>query len=130
MGFTSVIIAAIAAFAAGAAYYMLLSKPWMEASGIKVGADGKPENNSPAPYIVALICMIIVSGMMRHIFALSGITDLSKGLVSGIGIGLFFISPWIFLNTGYSNRPWKLAVIDSGYAIIACGIIGAILTVV
>ena len=64
---------------------------------------------------------------MRHTLALSGIDTVSKGLQSGFGIGLFFITPWIFINTGYSNRPWKLAVIDGGYATAAAAIIGAVL---
>ena len=129
MGLVSVIIAAIAAFAAGAAYYMALSKPWMEAANIAVGPDGKPVNDGPLPYIVSFVMIILVAGMMRHTFALSGIEGLSKGLTSGFGVGAFFISPWIFVNNGYSNRPWKLAVIDSGYAIIAATIIGGVLTV-
>ncbi|MDG0989057.1 MAG: DUF1761 domain-containing protein [Yoonia sp.] len=129
MGLVSVIVAAIAAFAAGAAYYMALSKPWMEAANIAVGPDGKPVNDGPLPYIVSFVMIILVAGMMRHTFALSGIEGLSKGLTSGFGVGAFFISPWIFVNTGYSNRPWKLAVIDSGYAIIAATIIGGVLTV-
>ena len=129
MGLLSVIVAAIAAFAAGAAYYMALSKPWMEAANIAVGPDGKPVNDGPLPYIVSFVMIILVAGMMRHTFALSGIEGLSKGLTSGFGVGAFFISPWIFVNTGYSNRPWKLAVIDSGYAIIAATIIGGVLTV-
>lgn len=129
MGLVSVIVAAIAAFAAGAAYYMALSKPWMEAANIAVGPDGKPVNDGPLPYIVSFVMIILVAGMMRHTFALSGIEGLSKGLTSGFGMGAFFISPWIFVNTGYSNRPWKLAVIDSGYAIIAATIIGGVLTV-
>jgi len=129
MGLVSVIVAAIAAFAAGAAYYMALSKPWMEAANIAVGPDGKPVNDGPLPYIVSFVMIILVAGMMRHTFALSGIEGLSKGLISGFGVGAFFISPWIFVNNGYSNRPWKLAVIDSGYAIIAATIIGGVLTV-
>jgi len=129
MGLVSVIVAAIAAFAAGAAYYMALSKPWMEAANIAVGPDGKPVNDGLLPYIVSFVMIILVAGMMRHTFALSGIEGLSKGLTSGFGVGAFFISPWIFVNTGYSNRPWKLAVIDSGYAIIAATIIGGVLTV-
>ncbi|MDG1866257.1 MAG: DUF1761 domain-containing protein [Yoonia sp.] len=129
MGLVSVIVAAIAAFAAGAAYYMALSKPWMEAANIAVGPDSKPVNDGPLPYIMSFVMIILVAGMMRHTFALSGIEGLSKGLTSGFGVGAFFISPWIFVNTGYSNRPWKLAVIDSGYAIIAATIIGGVLTV-
>ena len=68
--------------------------------------------------------------MMRHSFALSGITGVDKGFTAGLGIGLFFISPWIFINVGYSDRPWKLAVIDAGYATAAAAIIGVILTLV
>ncbi len=129
MGFVSVIAAATAAFAFGAAYYMALSKPWMAAAGIEVGEDGRPVNGgSPTPYIVSFICIVLVAGMMRHTFALSGINTLAKGLQSGLGVGLFFITPWIFINTGYSNRPWKLAVIDGGYATAAAGIIGLVLT--
>ena len=129
MGLISVIVAAIAAFAFGAAYYMVLSKPWMAAAGIEVGEDGNPVNSSsPTPYIVSFICIILVAGMMRHTFALSGIDTFGKGLQSGLGVGLFFIAPWIFINTGYSDRPWKLAVIDGGYATAAAMIIGGILT--
>ena len=128
MGFVSVIVAAIAAFAFGAAYYMVLSKPWMAAAGIEVGPDGNPVNSGNSlPYIVSFICIILVAGMMRHTFALSGIETFWKGLQSGLGVGLFFITPWIFINTGYSNRPWMLAVIDGGYATAAATIIGGVL---
>ena len=129
MGLLSVIVAAVAAFAFGAAYYMALAKPWMAAAGIEVGPDGKPvDAESPVPYIVSFICILLVAGMMRHTFALSGVDSFGKGLQSGFGVGLFFITPWIFINTGYSNRPWKLAVIDGGYATAAATIIGGVLT--
>ncbi len=129
MEFLAVIVATIASFAFGAFYYGALSRPWMEASGVPVDADGKPVGaNNPVPYIVSFVCILLVAGMMRHSFALSGIDTVGKGLVAGLGIGLFFIAPWIFLNTGYSARPWKLAVIDSGYAIATGAICGTILT--
>ena len=66
MGFLSVLVAAVAAFAAGAVYYMALAKPWMEAADIEVGPDGKPVNDGPTPYIVSFIMIILVAGMMRH----------------------------------------------------------------
>lgn len=129
MQFLSVILAAFGSFAFGAVYYMVLAKPWMAASGVSVGPDGKPTNSSnPLPYVVSFVMMILVAGMMRHTFALSGIETMGKGLVSGLGVGLFFITPWIFINIGYSDRPWKLGVIDGGYATFGCAIMGAILT--
>lgn len=128
MGYLAVIAAAIATFAVGAAYYMALAKPWMEASGIKADVDGRPTSDaSPLPYIVSFVMIILVAGMMRHTFALSGIDTIGKGAISGFGVGAFFISPWIFINTGYSNRPWKLAFIDSGYAVLGCAVMGLML---
>ncbi len=122
------IIAAVAAFAVGAGYYMGLAGPWTEAAGIEVDEEGKPVNDGPTPYIVSFVMILLVAGMMRHTFALSNIDTVGKGIVSGLGIGAFFIAPWIFINTGYSNRPWKLAIIDSGYAILAATVIGLVLT--
>ena len=77
---------------------------------------------------MAAVAMLVVAGMMRHTFALSGIYMFGKGLVSGLGIGLFFISPWIMINNGYTSRPFKLTLIDGGYATFGSGIMGALLT--
>ena len=127
MDFLAVIVAAAAGFGFGAVWYMMLANPWMEAAQIKVGPDGQPENKSPAPYIMAALAMLLVAGMMRHTFALSGIETATKGLVSGLGIGLFFISPWIMINNGYAGRPFKLTLIDGGYATFGCALMGLIL---
>ena len=128
MGVLAVIVAAIAGFAFGAVWYMTLQKPWVEASGIEVNEKGQPVDASVTPFIMAGVAMILVAGMMRHTFALSGIDTPMKGLVSGLGIGLFFISPWIMINNGYGRRPFKLTVIDSGYATFGCAVIGLVLT--
>ena len=127
MNFLAVIIAATAGFAFGAVWYGVLSKPWMDAVGLKLGADGRPEGSSKTPFILAGIAMILVAGMMRHTFSLSGIDTTGKGLLSGLGIGLFFISPWIMINNGYAGRPFRLTLIDGGYATFGCAIIGLVL---
>ncbi len=128
MEFLNVIVAALGSFAFGAIWYMTLSKPWMEASGVEVGEDGNPANSSdPKPYIMSAVSAILVAGMMRHMFATSAVDTIWEGLVSGFGVGAFFITPWIMMNNGFSGRPFKLTMIDGGYAIIGCSIIGAIL---
>ncbi|PVA07634.1 DUF1761 domain-containing protein [Thalassorhabdomicrobium marinisediminis] len=128
MGFIAVVVAAITGFAFGAVWYMALAKPWMAAANIKTDANGRPEGDTALPYIMAAVAMLIVAGMMRHSFALSGIDTVGKGLISGLGIGLFFISPWIMINNGYTGRPFKLTLIDGGYATFGCAVIGAVLT--
>jgi hypothetical protein len=128
MGFLAVIAAAIAGFAFGAVWYMALQKPWVAASGIEVDENGRPVGESALPYVMAGIAMILVAGMMRHAFVLSDITTPMKGLVSGLGVGLFFVSPWIMINNGYGQRPFRLTLIDGGYATFGCGVIGLVLT--
>lgn len=128
MEFVSVIAAAIAAWIFGAVWYMALARPWMAAAGIKAGPDGKPEGNSVTPYVLSILAMIIVAGMMRHTFASSGVTSAGAGVIGGLGVGLFFISPWIMINNAYGMRPFRLTLIDSGYATFGCAIMGAVLT--
>lgn len=100
----------------------------MAAAGIKAGEDGKPVGASALPYVLSIVAMVIVAGMMRHAFATAGIDTFGKGLISGLGVGLFFISPWIMINNAYGMRPFRLTLIDGGYAAFGCAIIGAILT--
>ena len=128
IGFLNVIVAAIVGFAIGAGWYMGLAEPWKKHSKVPLGPDGNPENNgSPVPYIGSFICILLVAGMMRHTFQLSGIDTIGKGFVSGLGIGLFFITPWIFLNNLYTMRSLKLGLIDGGYATVACAVMGAVM---
>ena len=127
MGFLSVIVAAVCGFAFGAVWYMTLAKTWVVAAGIKVDENGKPVNDGPLPYIMAFVAMILVAGMLRHTFSMAGIDSLGKGLVAGLGVGLFFISPWIMINNAYGQRPFKLTLIDGGYATFGCAVMGAVL---
>jgi hypothetical protein len=129
MELLNIVAAAAGSWVFGAIWYMALSKPWMEAAGIPRDENGRPQGNgSPMPFVLSAICMIIVAGMMRHIFAMAAVDSVGKGLMSGLGIGLFFIAPWVMINNAYGMKPFRLTLIDGGYAIIGCTIIGLILT--
>ena len=128
MAFFGVFLAAIANFVFGAVWYMALAKPWMAASGVVFGEDGHPSNRSDLiPYITSFIAAVLVAGMMRHVFALSGIDTFGKGAVSGFGVGLFLVTPWIATFYGFGGKPRLLTLIDSGYATLGCTVIGAVL---
>ncbi len=127
MELISVIVAAAAAYGFGAFWYMKWVKPWIAASGIAVDANGNPANKSAAPFIIAGVAMIVVAGMMRHVFGMAGIDTIGAGLVSGFGMGAFIALPWIVTNYAYSDRPKALTYIDGGYAVFGSTIIGAVL---
>ncbi|MEO8243537.1 MAG: DUF1761 domain-containing protein [bacterium] len=126
-----VLVAAAGSWLFGAVWYMVLAKPWMAAARVAVGPDGRPKNAaSPLPYILSAVCMLLVAGMMRHVFSMAAMTTVVEGLMGGAGIGLFFISPWIMINNAYAGRPFTLTLIDGGYATIGCTIIGVLLMLV
>jgi uncharacterized protein DUF1761 len=128
MEILNVAAAAVAAFVLGAVWYNVLSKQWIEASGVSCDSEGRPVNmQKPQIFGLSFVLIVIVAGMMRHIFASAGIVGLSSGLVSGIGIGLFFISPWIAINNLYAGQPFKLTLIDGGYATLSCAVMGLVL---
>ncbi|MCB2137191.1 MAG: DUF1761 domain-containing protein [Rhodobacteraceae bacterium] len=128
MELVNVLVAAAAAYAFGAVWYMSLAKQWVAASGVACDADGKPANKSKAPFVISAVAMIVVAGMMRHMFGMAAIDTFGKGLVAGFGLGAFIALPWIVTNYAYSDRPKALSYIDGGYAVIGCTIIGAVLT--
>ncbi len=128
MGYLAVLVATIAAFIFGAVWYSVFAKPWMADSGVPVGDNERPQNaSSPVPYVTCFVAQILVAGMLRLMMDQIGITSLGNALQWGAAVGLFFITPWIALNNGYSMRPFRLTMIDGGYATFGCAIMGAVL---
>ncbi len=129
MQFLAVIVATVAAYAFGAVWYIYMSKPWIKAAGIPVDASGKPQGNgNPLPFVVGFVCILLVAGMMRHMFATAGLDTPIEGLMGGFGIGAFLITPWVVMNYTYAARPFALAMIDGVYSIVGCTIIGIVLS--
>ncbi|NKX45307.1 DUF1761 domain-containing protein [Roseicyclus persicicus] len=128
MGVLAVIAAAAASWVFGAVWYMTLSRTWMEAAGVPVGPDGKPAGGgSPLPFLLSALAMLVVAGMLRHLLVMAGIAGAVPAATTGLGVGLFFIAPWIMINNAYAMRPFRLTLIDGGYAVIGCGLMGLVL---
>jgi hypothetical protein len=129
MEILNVIAAAVAAFAFGAVWYITMGAAWARAAGVPVDAAGKPVSDGGAmPFVIGLVAMVIVAGMMRHIFATTGVATLGAGIIGGFGIGAFLITPWVAMNYAFAGRPASLTLIDSVNAVVGCAIMGAVLT--
>ncbi len=124
MEFLNVLAAGAAAWIFGAVWYMALSKGWMEASGL---TPETIDNKNPLPYIVSLIGAILVAGMLRHVMASAGIDTMLKALMTGAGLGLFVVLPWIVNNVLYGQRDKRLIWMDGGYPVIGMIIMAIVL---
>ena len=123
MGIWNVIIAGLAAWAAGLVWYARFGAARQAAGGEPLSGRRRV-----SVALAAAIVMILVAGFLRHIFFVSQLTsNIPLGFVAGLGVGLFFVGPWLWLVNLADARPVRLALIDGGYATIATGIMGALL---
>ena len=128
MEYLNVIAAGAGAYVFAAVWYIAMSKPWMKAAGIPVDANGRPLGSGSAmPFVVGIVAQILVAGMMRHIFATSGIVSIGGGAVAGAGIGAFIIAPWVAMNYSFAMRKPALSVIDGVNSVVGCTVMGMIL---
>ena len=113
----SVPAAAVAAYAFGSVYYMLLAKPWMAALG-KTEADIKPDGKmDPTPFIVAfvsqLVMAFVLAGLIGHLGA--GQVTPWNGLISGFFVWIGFVATTIATNHGFQGARFSLTLIDAGH---------------
>ena len=126
MNYLAILIAAVAGFAWGAAYYMTLSKQWLAAAG-KV-----EPNKSVTPFIISFVALVVMafvlSGAIGHLGP--GNVTVKNGIISGVILWAGFIATTIFVNNAYPGRKYMLSVIDCihwlGVVVIQGAIIGAL----
>ena len=131
INYLAVLIAAIAGFAFGAAYYMSLSKPWLAAIGKtkeQIAAEGK----GPMPFIVSIVALAVMAwvlaGGIAHLGP--GQVTLRNGIVSALFMWLGFVITTMAVNNAFGQRKASLTVIDGihwlGVLVIQGAIIGAL----
>ena len=131
VNYLAVLIATVAGFAFGAAYYMSLSKPWLAAMGKtkdELAAAGK---GSPVPFIVSIVALAIMAwvlaGTMGHLG--QGQVTLKNGVISALFVWLGFVITTLAVNYSFGQRRPMLTVIDGihwlGVLVIQGAIVGA-----
>ena len=108
----AVIVATIAGFAVGAAWYMTLGTQWMAA----IGKTRDQLDAGPVPYVIGvaveLVTAIVLAVVIRSIF---GEVNVANGLLTGAVMWLGFVISPMILNHRYQNMPWSLTVIDGAH---------------
>ena len=125
INYLAVLLAAVGAFAWGAAYYMTLSKQWLAA------VDRTEPNKSPAPFIISFVALLVMgtvlAGSVGHLGP--GQVTLRNGIISGLFMWVGFVATTVFVNNAYPGRKYMLSILDSihwlGVLVIQGAIIGA-----
>ena len=108
----------------------IFSKAWRSAikqHGVKLGQPD--QSGMGTKLIVTLVCNLIAALVLaRVIHQLHGV-DLLRGLKIGAGVGLGFCATALTMTYVWQSPPRRLWAIDTGYHIVGCIIMGAILSV-
>ena len=128
MNYLAILIAAVAAFAWGAAYYTTLSRQWLAAVGMSKEQLG--QKRSAVPFVISFVALVVMSwvlaGTLGHLGP--GQVTPKNGMISGLFLWLGFIATTVFVNNAYPGRKLSLSVIDSihwlGVVVIEGAVIG------
>ena len=127
MNYLAIVIAAVAAWLAGAGWYMALGRTWTAALGTE---KMTPAGQRPAaflPYVYAFIAELlmawILAGLLGHIGALT----VRGGIISAAFCWLGFVMTTMVVNNIFAGRDARLLLIDGGHWLLVLVLMGAII---
>lgn len=126
-----ILVAAVAAWLAGAAWYMLLGKQWMAALGTTSEKMQEARNQPGAmlPFIYAFLANLVMAWVLASLIGHlgPGQTTLRNGIISGAFCWLGFVIPSMVVNNSFARRDPRLLAIDGGHWLIVLLLMGAII---
>ena len=131
MNYLAVLIAAVAAWLAGAVWYQALAKPWMAAAGITPEAmqAARQRPGAVLPFIYAFVAALIIAwvlaGVLGHLGP--GQVTLRNGVVSALFCWFGFVFTTMLVNYSFGMRSAKLLLIDGSYWLLVMVMMGAII---
>jgi len=121
----AVIIAAIVGYAAGAAWYMSLSKPWIAAQGFS--HESLQANRSPMPFIITFVANLVMAFMLAGVIGHLGPVTLRSAVISAVFLWVGFVLTTMSANYSFARRPLKLFAIDAGHWLLVLVLQGAVI---
>jgi hypothetical protein len=131
INYLAVLIAAAAAWAAGAVWYMALAKPWMAAVGTtkeKIAAS-KTQPGASLPFVFAFAACVIMAWVLAGIVGHLGPGQVTprNGVISGLFCWVGFVITTMLVNNSFAMRSRMLLLIDGGYWLVVLALMGGII---
>jgi hypothetical protein len=126
-----ILVAAIAGFAFGAAWYAALSRQWMAARGLTGTELRARTGRSPVPFVISFIALLVMATMLSGVLVhlrLGGMPMSARtGAISGFLLWLGFVITTMAVNHAFQGERRALTLIDGGHWLGVLLIQGAIL---
>jgi hypothetical protein len=128
LNYLAIVIAAVVAWLAGAAWYMALGKTWMAALGVtrEQMEVAKREPGAWLPFVYAFVAELVMAWVMAGLLGHIGALTLRGGVISGAFCWLGFVLTTMLVNNSFGRRDWRLLLIDGGHWLLVLLLIGGI----
>lgn len=105
----AVVLATVVSFAFGAAWYMGLSKPWLDA----VGKTKEELGVGYTPFIWSVVVELIMAYFLALFTPmLMGTTSVGAAIQVAVLLWLGFVITTLIMNHRYEGMKWSLTIID------------------
>jgi hypothetical protein len=135
INYLAILIAGVAGWLVGAAWYNLLAKPWVAAHGktmeeFKAQVDANRGTvHAWLPFALALIAEIVMAwvlaGIVGHLGP--GQVTIRNGVICALFAWLGFVVTTMLVNNAFSGRRYALTAIDAGHWLAVLLVIGAVI---
>jgi len=114
--YIAVVVAAIASFAFGSIYYMVLGRHWRAAIG-KTEEQMKDDGMKPSVFIVAALAQLVMAWVLSGIIGHLGTDQVTvvNGLISAGFVWVGFVATTLAVNHGFQGARKSLTLIDGGH---------------
>ncbi len=121
INYLAVIIAAVAGWLVGAAYYIGLANPWVAAHG-KTREAFKAEQaanegtvHAWLPFALALLAELVMAWVLAGMVGHLGAVTIRSAVVSALFVWAGFMVTTMLINNAFSGRKYMLTTIDAGH---------------
>jgi hypothetical protein len=131
VNYLSILIAGVAAWLFGAAYYTALSGPWMAAQGktmedCKAEMAGKSKLQMYLPFALAFAGSLIMAWALYGVLVHLKTFSVRAGMISGAIIWFGFVLTTMTVNNAFHGKRPMLTVIDRLHSLGALLVMGLI----
>jgi len=129
INYIAILVAAAAGWAAGAAWYMALAKPWMAAVGLsqeEIEAS-RQRPGASLPFVYAFAANVIMAWVLAGLIGHLGSVTIRSGVISGAFCWLGFVITTMLVNYSFAMRNRMLLLIDGCYWLVVLVLMGAII---
>ena len=129
VNYLAVLIAAVVAWIAGAAWYMSLGKFWMAALGMTAAQmeTAKQRPYAWLPFVLVFVGHVVMAWTLAGILGHFGTVTIRAGVITGALCWFGFVLTSMLANNAFAMRSYRLTAIDGGHYLIVLVVMGAII---